>query len=328
MVRNAGSPLPGCTDPLFEGADTKISVVIVNYNGRHFLDNCLASVRMYVPEPREIVVVDNASTDGSPEYLEYHHPDVVLIKSEANLGFTGGNNLGVSLATGNVLLLLNNDTVVLGSLKPALSVLARHGVGVVGCRLRYGDGRQQFSVGLEHTPWRIVMSWVGLSKCAWIPSVFRRHENRVRFYEREMDGVAWVSGACLLARKDTWERVRGFDDRYFMYMEDVDLCRRVRESGERIVFTPDVEVTHYEGAGREWIGERALRNTVRSYLIYTNKFYGTNAVTAVRAGLVMVLWLRSTYYSLRAIFAPSGIYADKKRGYGRAVTDLVRLDVG
>ena len=205
-----------------------ISVVIVNFNGGRFLSACLASLHEHLSHRRyEIVVVDNQSTDGSREWLAARD-DIVFVPAPTNLGFTGGNNLGAEQARGRVLLFINNDTIVRSTLDPMLDALDDTLVGLVGCRLVYGDGRQQFSFGYEHTPLRLVLSWLGAEKRSWLPSVFRRLETNAHSYAMRHAAVDWVSGACFAMRAEDWRALGGFDTRFFMYCEDVDLCKRVR----------------------------------------------------------------------------------------------------
>jgi len=154
----------------------QLSIVIVNYNGHRFLADCMKSIRRYVRCDHEVILVDNASTDGSVHYIATHFPTVRLIESAVNTGFTGGNNIGVRAANGELVLLLNNDTKLLGSVDDAVAEFNHANVGALGAHLFYGDGRNQTSVGYEHTPLRIVLSWVGLSKYAALPTLFRRIE--------------------------------------------------------------------------------------------------------------------------------------------------------
>lgn len=253
-----------------------VSVVIVNYNGKRFLNDCLDSLLTngFKRYSFEIIVVDNCSQDGSQELLR-NFPGIKYIESSVNTGFTGGNNIGAHAAKGDFLLLLNNDTRVETCLDPLVDAMSKSNIGAIGCQLRYGDGRLQFSVGYEHSPLRVVLSWLGLERKSFLPSIFRRIDTSPHHYSSEQDkSVDWVSGAALLTPKPVWDILGGLDDSYFMYCEDVDYCRRAREQGWKVVYQRDCIVTHYEGAGRAWIGCRALLNTSRSYFIYITKHYG------------------------------------------------------
>ena len=146
-------------------SDVSLSILIVNYNGRDFLGPCLESIRKYVAVPFEVIVVDNASHDGSVDYLIKNYPDVRVIASQVNTGFSGGNNLAARDATGRYLLLLNNDTVVCSSIDPLIHLMElNEDAGVLGCRLSYGNGKQQESIGYKPNVLSLVCSWTPLSR--------------------------------------------------------------------------------------------------------------------------------------------------------------------
>jgi GT2 family glycosyltransferase len=307
-----------------------VSVVIVNFNGLRFLRACLESLRKaLLGISHEIIIVDNASADGSGDFLTTEFPDVHLILSDKNLGFTGGNNLGAKFAKGRLLLLLNNDTECKSHLGPLIDGFSDPQVGAAGCLLRYGDGRLQASVGYEHTPSRIVFSWVGLSRFFRRTTLFSRVQYNPAFYAQNHHNLAWISGACLLTSTDIWRQLGGFDEQFFMYCEDVDYCRRVRQLDFRIVFSPHSEVTHYEGAGKAWIGELALLRTVRSYLIYVNKHFGRQSRFFVGVLLSVVFLSRSLAYCIMRFFSPRNIVISQKlRAYSRAGVYLITRGLG
>lgn len=281
----------------------ELSIVIVNYNGIHFLAECFASIRAHCADLRyEVILVDNASTDGSADLVAAAYPWVLLIRSERNLGFTGGNNLGARAARGRLLLLLNNDTCLIESLQPLVTAFAAPELGVIGPRLVYGDRRLQVSVGYEHTPLRVVLSWVGLSKQVQLSTLFRRNETGAAYYSGSHPTVDWISGACLMTRIELWQGLGGLDEDFFMYCEDVDFCHRARSAGYRVAYSADVTVVHYEGGGKAWIGESAVRRTFRSYLLYVQKHYGTIARAAMALPLALVMAGRGALHGLQAIW--------------------------
>lgn len=296
-------------------ARPRLSVLVVNYNGRHLLGPCLEAIACRLTVPHEVVLVDNASTDGSVEFVRARFPAVKLIASAVNRGFTGGNNLAAAHACGEVLVLLNNDTVLRSDLAPLLAELADPAVGAVGCRLAYGDGRLQPSFGYEHTPARLVLSWIGLYRVRRLPRVFRRVEVDPAAYEVRQPDVAWVSGACLATRRSLWQALGGLDERYFMYLEDVDFCRRLRARGLRVVYTPAAQVTHLEGGGKPWIGRDALLRTTRSYIAYAEKFFAAPTVHAVRLWLATVFGARALWFRAATLVARSGTAREKSGAY-------------
>ena len=214
-----------------------LSIVIVSYNAQKDLERCLAS--LHNPAPllsHEIVVVDNRSTDGSVDAAR-RWPDVRVIEAGANLGFARANNMGIRASHGVNLLLLNCDTVVpAGAVDRLVSELeSRPEVAVIGPRLVDGRGHAELSFGPMLTPL----------------SEFRRKyssgPDSTERSTREEQQPDWVTGACLLVRRADAEAVGLFDERYFMYEEDVDFCAAIRARGRRILFTPRVEVVHLRG---------------------------------------------------------------------------------
>lgn len=303
-----------------------VSVVIVNYNGMKFLQACIDSLHKAFKTYRyEIVIVDNLSTDGSREWLA-QRVDIIYVESAENLGFTGGNNLGARQARGGNLLFINNDTLVQSALDPMIDALADPKAGIVGCRLVYGDGRQQFSFGYDHTALRLVLSWLGVEKKYWLPKAFRRVETDVEKYHNSITNVDWVSGACFSIRRVDWELLQGFDTNFFMYCEDVDLCVRVRQLGKRVQYLPEVLVTHYEGSGRVWIGAAALMRTVNSYMLFSLKHHSPWAFRSMTRTLGLVFLARSQAFRLVASMARdrADVLRDKSSAYRAAGLCLMR----
>jgi len=199
---------------------------------------------------------------------------------------------------------------------------------VLGVHLFYGDGRNQPSEGYEHTPQRIVLSWLGLASAAALPTVFRRTEPHAAFYGQPHGNVAWVSGAFLLTRRKLWNAIGGLDERYFMYVEDVDYCKHVRLHGFTVAYLPVVEVCHYEGAGKVWIGQGALTRTVRSYRLYLAKHYGAVVSRLTGVLLSLVLGMRVPVYMVKHKLRGNVVAGEKATGYAAAAKQaLVPLDV-
>jgi GT2 family glycosyltransferase len=223
-----------------------ISVIIANHNGEEYLDRCLGSLGR--PGPRlEVILVDNASNDGSLDLVASRFPGVRTLPQENNLGFAAANNLGAKAAQGDALLLLNADAW----LEPdSLELLADrlesdHRAGLVAPRLRYPDGRRQFS----WSPARGVLGEVlqrlrnGFEARAWVHGTVARGIGR-------LTGRSWYTAACVLIRARAFQQVAGFDTSFFMYFEDVDLCVRLEEAGWRLVQESRAVVTHVGGFRR------------------------------------------------------------------------------
>ena len=305
-----------------------VSVIIVNFNGIGFLDDCIDTLKnAFKKYSSEIIVVDNASTDGSREFLR-QSKGIRLIELEKNCGFARGNNVGANQARGAFLLLLNNDTKCLTDLDGFIEMMGDGKLGACGCALAYADGRLQLSVGYEHSPLRIVMSWIGLAGSGKGKSIFSRMVRDPDFYLRRQHDVDWVSGASLLTRSDVWRRLGGFDEAIFMYCEDVDYCKRVRQLGYEVAFCPDVRVLHHEGAGKAWIGSNALQQTARSYLTYVAKHHGGLSRFGVALSLATVFMLRAFAYRIAAgIKGDNAIESEKFSAYVNVSAFLLRQSI-
>jgi N-acetylglucosaminyl-diphospho-decaprenol L-rhamnosyltransferase len=223
-----------------------LSIIIVSFNARDDLARCLESLPgASVSTAHEIIVVDNGSHDGSVAAAR-QWPAVQVIETGANTGFARASNIGIRASRGDVLLLLNSDTVMPpGAVDRLVEEIRRDDdVAVVGPRLVDGEGRAELSFGSMIGPFAELRQKV----------LMRGHERRVPIItglvERLTEGPQspdWVSGACLLVRRADAEAVGLLDERYFMYAEDVDFCAAIRARGRRIRFTPAVTVVHHRG---------------------------------------------------------------------------------
>jgi GT2 family glycosyltransferase len=227
-----------------------ISVVIVSFNTREMTLACLASVFDQAREATlEVIVLDNASTDGSAEAIRQQFPKVRLLAREDNLGFAGGNNVAAGEATGRYLLLLNPDTVILDrAIDKAFAFSERHPNAIVGGRTFFGDGSlNRSSCHGWPTLWGVTCQGLGLS------SLFRRsrlfNPEGLGAWDRSTDRrVPVVTGCFLMLPRDVWERLGGFDESFFMYGEETDLCMRAAKLGIDRWICGDATLIHYGGA--------------------------------------------------------------------------------
>lgn len=231
-----------------------LSVIIVSYQSRGFIGNCLASLGEAARSATyEVVVADNASTDGSAEYLRREWPNVRVIETGANRGFAGAANLAIRASSGRHVLLLNPDAVALGG---ALDVLvdfldATPNAGVVSPRLLNTDLTDQGTARAFPTPFAGIFGRRSL-----LTRLFPRNRwSRRYLVGRDRTGdepfeVDWVSGACLMSRRDLIDRVDGLDEGFFMHWEDADLCKRIKNAGYSVHCVPKARVVHHEGGSR------------------------------------------------------------------------------
>lgn len=263
-----------------------VSVVIVSFNTRGLLDRCLSSVeseRDHYPGVIEVLMVDAGSTDGTVEMVRDRHPRVQALPTAENLGFTRGNNRALRVARGSVLLLLNPDTELRpGAVERLVTTLSeREHVAAVGPRLLYPDGsvqpsRRRFPTAatgfIEST---VFQRWLG-----WMPLLRRFYMNDIS--ESNPHEVDWLVGACLALRSDALRQVGLFDESFFMYSEETDLCHRLRLAGWRCWYEPRAVVVHHEGKSSEQ--NLALRNLRfhESRFRYYRKYFGATLSLALR----------------------------------------------
>lgn len=234
----------------------KLSVVILNYNVRYFLELCLRSVQAALVDiESEIIVVDNKSSDASVTMVKQLFPKVLLIENSHNLGFSKGNNIGVDKASGKYICILNPDVVIAeNTFKVLLDYAERQSrLGILGCRLI--DGRGQF---LPESKRNIPTPIVSIKKILGFDSDY--YANQVPL--TDVGEVEILVGAFMMIKKSTYQEVGGFDEDYFMYGEDIDLSYKMIKAGYRNVYYGKTAVIHYKG-------ESTLKDKM-----YAKRFYG------------------------------------------------------
>jgi GT2 family glycosyltransferase len=261
-----------------------LSISIINWNTQDLLANCLESVEQTKDGlDVEIIVVDNASTDGSQEMVQARFPAVKLVENQDNLGFARANNQALEQSRGRYVMLLNSDTLLQqGSLQAMVSFMDSHPeVGIVGARLINGDGSLQ-------------RSW------ARFPSILSEvlganFRQRKRFSSHNSSlvyEVDWVGGACLLIRHSTMEQVGLLDERFFMYSEELDWCYRTRQSGWSICYLPEACVIHLGGQSSRLASQRMKAELYKSKLLFFCKHYGRQRASLLTMFLQVLFFAR------------------------------------
>jgi N-acetylglucosaminyl-diphospho-decaprenol L-rhamnosyltransferase len=252
---------------------TDLAIIIVSYNDRADLARALDSLSAAPPTtPHQVVVVDNASSDGSIEMVRERFPRVLALEAGGNLGFSKANNLGIRSTASDLVLLLNSDTVVPpGAIDGLVRVLLEcQDVAIVGPRLVDADGQPEISFGRMLDPFvelrRQVIEGLYRRGCGPV----RRHVDRQLATPHDVD---WVSGACLLVRRADADEAGLLDERFFLYTEDVDFCAAVRARGRRVRFEPSIEVRHLRGRSRAYDPSSAREAYRRSQLAFYAKHH-------------------------------------------------------
>jgi len=228
-----------------------LSIIILNYNTRDFLRDCLQSIQKAATNGFrwEVIVVDNASSDGSPAMVRKEFPGVKLIVNRKNLGFAAGNNRGILQAQGRYLLLLNPDTKVFPeTLKTMIKFMDDHPrAGAATCRLELLDGRLDDACHRGFpTPWNAFAHFSGLAKI-WPKNKWLTGYSLTYLPQNKPHEIDSACGAFLLIRRQAGEEVGWLDENYFWYGEDLDFCYRLKKKGWKVFFVPGVKTIHYKG---------------------------------------------------------------------------------
>jgi GT2 family glycosyltransferase len=285
-------------------ATPQLSVIIVNWNTVERLRVCLRSLAEHLGDvPHEVLVVDNASSDGSPDMVDVEFPAVRLIRNQENVGFGRANNQAMHVANGDWFLLLNSDTALLDKSVGELfqRIRDQRDIGVAHCRLILPDGR------LQHSAYRFPNLRIELvENLALYKLLPRKTAGRLLLsgywdYAEETD-VDWVAGAFMLMPRDVFDRIGGFDERLFMYGEDLEWCLRIHEHGWRVRYFPQAQIKHWDhtSADIRWGDERIALCMVTQRDVFRDRhgWFHAWALMAVRA---LGACLRLAYYSVRRL---------------------------
>jgi N-acetylglucosaminyl-diphospho-decaprenol L-rhamnosyltransferase len=270
------------------------AAVIVNYNAGPAVTDCVGSVLAQEARP-EVVVVDNASTDGSVDGLRRAHPDVRIVHSGGNLGYARAANLGIAATGAPIVAVLNPDTVLQPGTGAALvsRFAAEPDLGAAGPRLHNPDGSVYPSA--RQVPSLVDAVGHGLLFFVWRDNPFTRRYRETGADPGRARDVDWVSGAAVWLRRAALDDVGGWDERYFMYVEDVDLCWRLGRAGWRIVYEPGGEVEHAQGLSTDARPYRMIVEHHRSLLRFARKRW--------RGAKRVLLGPAAVYLAFRTVFA-------------------------
>ncbi len=336
-----------------------LAIVVLNWNVRDLLRQCLRSLeaaRAHTPAAVAVIVVDNASADGSPDMVRAEFPWVYLVRAPQNLGFTAGNNLAlralgfaphdseaprtdalaneiaaaraaipISTPPPNVML-LNPDTEIVGdALATMLTYMAQHpDVGLLGPRLRYADGSIQPS--RRRFPTRQTAFLESTLLQQWWP----RWPSLRRFYVADrpddvVQDIDWVTGACMLVRGAALAEVGLLDESFFMYSEEVDWGRRFKGAGWRVVYLPSAEVMHYEGRSSDQVVARRHIYFQTSKVRYYRKWHGAPMAEALRVFLLTTyVWQMAEEGAKWLVGHKRQLRAERMRAYLQVLRSRLR----
>ena len=285
-----------------------VSIIIVNWNTRDMLRDCLRSIGEQTNRDHEVIVVDNASGDGSSRMVEETFPKARLIKNDRNLGFAAANNQGIAIATGRNILLLNPDTLVLDGASDTMVAWLddRPDVGCVGCQVMESETAIQRTCFSDQNPLCILLTESGLHRL--MPGWHFLSRPEYAWWDRrtEMD-VDVVSGMFMLVPRRVIDRIGVLDEAFFVYSEEADWCRRIRQAGYRCVFAPVARILHRDGGGKSTsqIKANMYVQMQKSKLIYNRKHYGLVGLAAVKTTLLLAMMARGLLFGTIALFSRS-----------------------
>ncbi len=248
-----------------------VSIIIVSWNTRELLERCLYSIYRQCKRANfEIIVVDNASKDGSAEMVRDKFNEVVLIENERNRGFAAANNQGIARAKGRFVLLLNSDTVILGDAISKAVELMPSDAAVLGVRVLNADGMLQPTCFMYPSLSNLFLSSTYLYKMFPRSKFFGRE--RMSWWGRDdMREVEVVTGCFMLVRSKAIERVGRLDERFFVYGEETDWCYRFAIAGWKVMFSPEAEIIHYGGASTTQAASAMILQLRGSILLFIKK---------------------------------------------------------
>jgi GT2 family glycosyltransferase len=301
-----------------------ISIIVVNYNTINLLRDCLVSLMESEGSLCEVIVVDNASADGSAEMVEKEFPSVVLLRSQQNGGFSKANNQGIRRAQGKCLLLLNSDTVVrAGAIAAMAEFIGSHaGVGAVTCKLLNADGTIQASISTRPGPVLLFFRLLGVSRLVsgdrarrWLFRTGRFFLGKtIRSYlapyavRTTPVEVENISGACLMLRREAVEQIGFLDEGFFMYFEDMDYCLRLQNAGWKMYYLPQGEIIHLVGRSS---GGRMRSYSVHSYralFYFYRKHFSYAMLVFVRSIVITTSSLRWLWNWTRSQLSREPVY--------------------
>jgi len=300
-----------------------LSIIIVTWNSRTDIERCLRSLAASgTRTSTEIFVVDNASTDQTAAFVQSAFPGVALLASETNAGFAGGNNRALNLARGRYLLLLNPDTVVhTGALDVLVTFMDAHPeVWACGPPLFNADGSPQRTGVRFPGIWNLLVESVFLDRVFPRTRLFGGHRQIYRdpAIPRSVD---YLQGSCLLVRRSAMERVGRLDEGFFMYFEETDWCRRMKDAGGEVWYVPGPGILHYGGGTTGHYDEPRLLFYHRSLLRFFRKHHPPLAVVVLRFVLVFRSMIRIVLWGVYGVMhvPHRAAAASARRGYVRVL---------
>ncbi len=302
---------------------TTISVLIVVYNPDDDVVNCLNSLNPLIEShDLEIIVIDNASTNGFVESLEAQFPNVKFIHSDRNRGFGGGNNLGLQHSSGELILSLNPDVLINGDAITTLrdTLLQDDTIGIVAPKTTDESGTIAHIARAEYTILRLCIKYLGLDRL-FPKVVYSDYPQKIQTATSPFE-ADWLQGSCLLMLRETYDSIGGFDEDYFLYMEDADICQRIRELGLSAVYVPDASVVHIGGTTTNNYHYIRVRSYHHSPIHYHRKRGNRLGVIILKLAFTIELLGKISFRTLRNVLSSSEVRTRHRNAEIRTLREL------
>lgn len=295
-----------------------LSVIILSFNTKDITNRCvlkLEEAKKYCEKKLgnkvEIIVLDNASTDGSPQMIEQDYPLVKLIASKVNTGFSKGNNIAMIESKNPYILLLNSDVYVEeDSLYKTLAYFrVNPNCDVIGSKLKYASGKLQPSAGNLPNPLNIITWILGLGFVPLINNLIPAFHPKIGSFFSKAHQVGWIMGAFFVLKREVFEKTFGFDENLFMHMEEIEWCRRIRNLGFKVWYVPQIEVVHLHGASTNFDMRASFLNELKGVKYYLKKYY-SNFYLLTKLFLILGLLLRIIAFSLLGKTTRARVYVE------------------
>ena len=261
-----------------------LSCIIVNYQQSESLKGCLNSIYQTIQEiDFEVIIIDNSEEDLGLQSLKENYPKVQIVYNPTNVGFSKANNQAAKIARGKFLFILNPDTILK---EQAINSMFRHirsnlEIGVLGPKVLNPDGSLQYSCRRYPTLWTGLFNRYSIFSRLFPQNRLTTRYLMLDFEHNETSPVDWLSGCCLMIPKSVFEAVNGFDENYFLFNEDIDLCRMLNQSGKKVIYFPEAKVIHKVSTSNSKTTSRVIIQRHLGMMYYFKKYHSKNLLIRV-----------------------------------------------
>jgi N-acetylglucosaminyl-diphospho-decaprenol L-rhamnosyltransferase len=258
-----------------------LSIIIVNYHNSHMLGDCLESVYRTIEKTQfEVILVDNSSKDDGLVPILKHYSQAQLIKNSQNVGFARANNQGAKIASGNFLLFINPDTIMIEEAVESMldHIRSDSSIGILGPKVLNSDQTIQYSCRRFPTVWSGLFNRYSLLTRLFPNNRYSRDYLMLDYDHNFIRPVDWVSGCCMMMCRSTFKEISGFDESYFLFIEDVDLCQAIKKKGLRVIYFPPAKIFHKISSSNARSTPRVIIKRHQGMIYYNQKHHKINFI--------------------------------------------------